>query len=257
MSAMITAFTRPVTAAIARCELTHLERTPIDLDIARAQHQSYERVLEDAGCVVQRIDANPEWADAVFIEDTAVVLDELAIIARPGAMSRRAETGGVERALSAHRTARRIEPPGTLDGGDVVCVGRHVLVGCSSRTNGNAIEQLRQMLRAYGYDVRPVAVRGCLHLKSAVTAVADDTLLVNRSWIPDAPLDGFDLIDIDPEEPFAANALRVANRLIHAARFPRTRERLERRRYDVISVDVSELAKAEAAVTCCNLLVPT
>src|SRR5919106_3707354 len=160
LTAVITALTRPVTAAIARCELTHLERSAIALDVARAQHQRYERALEDTGCVVQRIDADPEWADAVFIEDTAVVVGELAVIARPGAASRRAETESVERALAAHRTVKRIEAPGTLDGGDVLCVGRHVFVGCSTRTNGAAIEQLRHILRGVGYDVRPAAVTG-------------------------------------------------------------------------------------------------
>ena len=256
MSAMITAYTRPVTAAIGRCELTHLERSTIDVDLARAQHGTYERALEDTGCVVRRLDTDEEWADAVFIEDTAVVLGEVAIIARPGAPSRRAETGGVERALAAHRPVKRIEAPGTLDGGDVLCVGRRIFVGCSSRTSTPAIQQLQSLVRRFGYEVRPIAVRGCLHLKSAITAVADDTLLVNRAWIPDAPLDGFDLIDVDPEEPFAANALRIGDRLIHAAAFPRTHNRLERRGYAVMPVDVSELAKAEGAVTCCSLLVP-
>jgi dimethylargininase len=254
---MLTAFTRPVTAAIARCELTHLERIAIDLDVARAQHRSYERALEEAGCVVQRIDADPEWPDAVFIEDTAVVLDEVAIIARPGAASRRAEIDGVERALARYRTATRIEPPGTLDGGDVLCIGRQILVGCSTRTNPSAVARLGSLARGFGYQVRPIAVSGCLHLKSAVTAVTDDTLLVNREWIPDAGLDGFELIDVDPAEPFAANVLRAGDRLIHGAAFPRTRERLERRGHAVIPVELTELAKAEGAVTCCSLLVPT
>jgi dimethylargininase len=150
---------------------------------------------------------------------------------------------------------KRIEAPGTLDGGDVLRAGRHVLVGCSSRTNGAAIEQLRQILRGVGYEVRPIAVSGCLHLKSAVTAVANDTLLANRAWIPDADLNGFDLIDTHPDEPFAANVLRIGDRVIHAAGFPRTRERLEQRGYTVTSIDLSELAKAEGAVTCCSLLV--
>jgi len=256
MSAMITAFTRPVTETITRCELTHLDRSAIDVKVARAQHRNYERALEDAGCIVQRVDANPEWPDAVFIEDTAVVFDELAVVARPGAVSRRAETAEVERVLAAYRAVKRIDAPATLDGGDVLCVGRHVFVGCSGRTNGPAIEQLRQMVRGFGYDFRSVAVSGCLHLKSAITAVGEDTLLVNRSWVANADLGGFDLIDIDADEPFAANALRLGSRVIHAAAFPRTRERLERRGYEVIPVDLSELAKAEGAVTCCSLLVP-
>lgn len=253
---MLTALTRPVTAAIARCELTHLERIAIDVDVARAQHTGYERALEEAGCVVQRIEASQEWPDAVFIEDTAVVLDEVAIVARPGAASRRAEIDGVERALAERRTLKRIEAPGTLDGGDVLRVGRRIFVGCSSRTNAAGIAQLQSLTRGFGYEVRPIAVSGCLHLKSAVTATADDTLLVNRQWIPDADLDDFELIDVDPGESFAANVLRVDDRLIHAAAFPRTRERLEQRGYAVIPVELSELAKAEGAVTCCSLLVP-
>lgn len=256
MSAMLTALTRPVTAAIARCELTHLGRIAIDVDVARAQHRRYERALEEAGCVVQRIDANHEWPDAVFIEDTAVVLDEVAIIARPGAASRRAEIDDVERALADRRTLKRIEAPGTLDGGDVLRAGRYIFVGCSSRTNTAGIQQLQSLAHGFGYQVHPVAVTGCLHLKSAVTAVADDTLLLHRKWIPDADLDSFELIDVHPDEPFAANALRVGDRLIHAAAFPRTRERLEHRGYQVIPVELSELAKAEGAVTCCSLVVP-
>jgi dimethylargininase len=252
---MITAYTRPVTASIARCELTHLERSPIDLDLAREQHRHYERALEEAGCMVRRVDADPEWPDAVFIEDTAVVLDEVAIIARPGAVSRREETAGVERALAAHRTVKRIEAPGTLDGGDVLCVGRRILVGCSSRTNAAAIEQLGRLGRSHGYDVRQVPVTGCLHLKSAVTAVSDDTLLVNRRCVADAALSDFELIDVDPAEPLGANVLRIGDRLIYGAGFPGTRERLHGRGYEVIPVELSELAKAEGAVTCCSLLV--
>lgn len=250
------ALTRGVSPAIAHCELTHLERTPIDLDVARAQHRAYERALEDAGCTVCRLDDDREMPDAVFIEDTAVVFDELAIIARPGAPSRRGETAAVERALAAHRLVRHVEAPATLDGGDVVCTGRHVLVGRSSRTNAAGVDQLRRLVGDFGYDVQSVPVSGCLHLKSAATAVDTDVLLVHRAWISDAELAGFELIEVDPAEPLAANALRVDDRLIHAAAFPRTRERLERRGYSVGSVDVSELAKAEGAVTCCSILVP-
>jgi dimethylargininase len=253
---MLIALTRDVSPALAQCELTHLDRTPIDVELARMQHATYEGCLEEAGCVVWRLDGSVEMPDSVFIEDTAVVFDELAVIARPGAPSRRAELAAVADALARHRLVRKIEPPATLDGGDLLCVGRTVFAGLSTRTNAAGVEQLRHILCPFGYDVRATEVRGCLHLKSAVTAVAADVLLVHRPWIPTADLTGFDLLDVDPAEPFGANALRLGDRVIHAAAFPRTRERLETWGIRVESVDLSELAKAEGAVTCCSVLLP-
>lgn len=253
---MIIALTRDVSPAIAHCELTHLARTTIDPEIARAQHAAYEGCLEHAGCLVHRLDASPEMPDSVFIEDMAVVVDELALIARPGAASRRAEIPAVADAVARYRPVRHIEAPATLDGGDVLCVGRSVFVGRSARTNLAGVEQALRILCPLGYDVRTMEVRGCLHLKSAVTAVAEDALLVNPAWLPNADLAGFDLIDVDPTEPFSANALRLPDRVLHATAFPRTRERLERRGVRVSSVDLSELAKAEGAVTCCSILIP-
>ncbi|MGQ0715069.1 MAG: dimethylarginine dimethylaminohydrolase family protein [Gemmatimonadaceae bacterium] len=250
------ALTRGVSSAIARCELTHLERTPIDVAVARAQHSAYERALEAHGCTVLRLGEDADLPDSVFIEDTAVVFDELAVISRPGAASRRSETIAVEEKLAVHRPVRRIESPATLDGGDVVCAGRTAFVGTSTRTNAAAADQLQRLLSDFGYVVRAVPVQGCLHLKSALTAADDDVLLVNRPWIPDAGLTGFELVHVDAEEPFAANALRLGDRLIYAAAFPRTRERLEKKGYRVSTVELSELAKAEGAVTCCSLIIP-
>ena len=251
------ALTRDVSPAIARCELTHLERTPIDLSIARAQHEAYERCLASAGCVVQRLASSADMPDSVFIEDIAVVLDEIAVITRPGAESRRQETAAVADAVTRHRPVRRVEPPGTLDGGDVLVVGRTVFVGCSGRTNAAGLAQLRCSVRPLGYDVREIEVRGCLHLKSAVTAISDELVLVNRAWIPTADLDGFEVIEVHPEEPHGANTLRLPDRVIHDAAFPRTRERMEAVGVRVDAVDLSELAKAEGAVTCCSILIPT
>jgi dimethylargininase len=222
----IIALTRDVSPSIAHCELTFLERSPLDPAVARAQHDDYERCLAGAGCVVQRVGACPERPDSVFIEDIAVVFDELAIITRPGAESRRVETPAVAEAVAHYRPVRRIEPPGTLDGGDVLQVGRTVFVGSSSRTNAAGIAQLRCTLRPLGYDVRQIEVRGCLHLKSAVTAASHELLLVNRAWIPGAELTGFALVDVHPEEPDGANVLRLADRVLAAAAFPRTRQRL-------------------------------
>jgi dimethylargininase len=251
---MFTAITREISSAIARCELTHLAREPIDVARARRQHDAYEQRLTDAGYSVTRLAADAAIPDSVFVEDIAVVFDELAIVTRPGAESRRAETAAVADVLRSLRPLHRIDPPGTIDGGDVMTVGRHVFIGESLRTNAAAIAQMRAILAPHGFTVTGVAVRGCLHLKSAVTAIADDTLLINREWAPTEPFRTFHLLDVDPAEPMGANALRLHDRVVYPATFPRTRARLEDRGFRVVDVDVSEIAKAEGAVTCCSLI---
>jgi len=251
------AITRAVSPALASCELTHLERAPIDVERARQQHRAYEQALIAAGGMVQRLESGADMPDAVFIEDTAIVFDELALIARPGAASRRRETTAVVDALRPYRPLVQIEAPGTVDGGDVLVVGREVFVGLSTRTNNAAVEQIRATLEPRGYVVRAVTVRGALHLKSAVTALDDATLLVNAHWIDSDRFDRFTCIDVDPSEPSAANALRLTDRIIFPAAFPRTAKRLVERGYHLEIVDASELAKAEGAVTCCSLIVNT
>jgi dimethylargininase len=248
------ALTRPISPAIARCELTHLSRVPIDLDRARQQHEAYERALSDLGCRVQRVDAGDDLPDSVFIEDTAIVFDELAIVARPGAESRRLEASAVADALAPHRRLREIVAPGTVDGGDVLVSSRRVFVGSSARTNAYGIEQMRGLLAPFGYTVEPLAVTACLHLKSAVCAVAERTLLVNREWVDAARLDGFTLIDVDPSEPFAANALAIGGAVIFPREYSRTAARLRAHGLRVRAVPGSELAKAEGGVTCCSLV---
>ena len=252
---MLIALTRAVPPSIARCELTHLERQPIDVTRAAAQHAAYEAALAALGCAVRRLPAEPELPDSVFVEDAAVVTDEVAVIARPGAASRRAETGSVAAALQPYRPLRAIVPPGTLDGGDVLRVGRRVFVGRSARTNAEGALQLRRLLAPFGYAVECVEARGCLHLKTAVTAVADDLLLLNPSWVDAGALGGMRWMAVDPAEPYAANVLRIGDALVASAAFPRTRERLKALGLRVVSVNVSELAKAEAGVTCCSILV--
>ena len=249
------AITREISPAIADCELTHLARVPIDVDVARAQHRAYEQALAEAGYTIERLPADAEMPDAVFVEDVAVVFEALAIITRPGAETRRRETPAVAAALERYRPLHFIRAPATMDGGDVLRVGRHVFVGVSTRTNVEAVAQMRRILAPHGYIVCEVAVRGCLHLKSAVTALADDLLLVNERWAPPASFPEFDLVSVDPNEPSAANALRLDDRIIFPTAFPRTAARLEQRGLRVVFVDASELAKAEGAVTCCSLLV--
>jgi dimethylargininase len=245
------ALTRPVPASINRCELTHVDRSPIDVDLARAQHAAYERALESLGCTIERIEAADDMPDSVFVEDIAVVVDEVAVITRPGAESRRAEIAGVAAALRRHCDLQFIKEPATIDGGDVLRIGERVFVGLTARTNAEGVRQLREHLESYGYTVDGVPVRGALHLKTAVTQIGENALLINRQWVDG--FDGYECIEVHPEEPFAANALLVGSSLIYASAFPRTLERLKD--YNVRLVDASELAKAEGGVTCCSLLV--
>jgi dimethylargininase len=248
------ALTRTISPRIVECELTHLERTPIDVATARAQHAEYSRALVALGCAVDEVEPAPDHPDSVFIEDTAVVFDEIAVITRPGAESRRGETAAVERALAPLRPLAHITAPGTLDGGDVFVVGERVFAGRTGRTNDAGIAQLRALLAPHGYTVEALDVTGCLHLKTAVTAVDDRTVLLNPQWIDRRALAGLDVIEVDPAEPMGANIVRVGEALLYGASYPRTRARLEARGFRPRCVDASELAKAEGAVTCCSLV---
>jgi len=196
--------------------------------------------------------------DAVFVEDMAVVLDEVAVLARPGAASRRGEADGVAHVLARYRDMAGIDAPGTLDGGDVLCVGRRIFAGRSSRTNDAGIAQLRALVSVHGYDVDAVDVRGCLHLKSAVTALGESTLLGNSAWVDRRAFGGLEWIEVDPSEPRAANALRAGDGVIYPRAYARTaailRAHLVPQGVSLHLVDVSELAKAEGGVTCCSLI---
>lgn len=252
---MRTAIVREVSPSIALCELTHLERQPIDFARAAAQHDEYVRALDSLGCTVFRLPALDQHPDGVFVEDCAVVVDEIAVITRPGADSRLGETSSIAEALRPLRRLAFIESPATLDGGDVLRAGKLIRVGRTARTNDDGIAQLRTLLAPFGYDVGPAELTGCLHLKTAVTPVAADVLLINPAWVDRAQFPGFDYVDVDPAEPFASNALLVGDSVILSSAFPRTRARLEARGIRVVSVDATELAKAEGGVTCCSLLV--
>lgn len=248
------AVTRPVSPSLARCELTHLARTPIDVARAEQQHGAYERLLTSLGATLVRVAAAPESPDAVFIEDTAVVLDEIAVLTRPGAASRRGEPAAVESALAPYRPLRAMTAPGTLDGGDVLRLGRTLYVGRSTRTNDAGIDQLANLVSPFGYRVVPIAFQGCLHLKSAVTDVGEGLLLLNPTWVSPAVFAACEAVPVDEGEPHAANALRVGGAVVFPAEFPRTRDRLIARGLNVATTECGELAKAEGAVTCCSLV---
>jgi dimethylargininase len=250
------ALTRDVPPTIVNCELTHLKREPIDFERAVEQHQLYEKALIKAGCTIERLPSLPDLPDSVFVEDAAVVLPEVAIIARPGAESRRAEVPSVAEALRPHHPLAFIEAPGTLDGGDVLAIGSTIYVGESTRTNAEGIRQLAELASQFGYRVRPMRVSGCLHLKSAVTRVAEDVILMNSAWVDSSCFPGLRKLEVDPAEPFAANALLIGDSVIYSASHDQTRQRLEQSGIKVLSVETDELEKAEGAVTCCSIVIP-
>jgi len=251
---VLIAVTRPVSASLARCELTHLAREPIDVARAAAQHAAYERLLASLGAALVRAEAAPELPDAVFVEDMAVVLDEIAVMTRPGAASREAESPAVASVLASYRPLRAMTAPATLDGGDVQRLGRTLFVGRSGRTNEAGIAQLRGFVEPLGYRIVPVEFSGCLHLKSAVTAIAEDLLLMNPAWVRKDAFPGLDALFVDEREPWAGNALRIGETVVFPAQFPRTAERVAARGLRISPIDGTELAKAEGAVTCCSLI---
>ena len=248
------AITRRPSPLLEAGERTHVGRAPIDFATALTQHDAYRRTLEALGAKVIRLDDADEFPDGVFVEDTALVLDELAVLVRPGAESRRAEVAGIAAALAARRSLVRIEAPATIDGGDIVVVDENILVGRSARTNSDGIAALASLTGRHGYAVRGVRMRGCLHLKSGCTALPDGRLIVNRKWIEVSDLDGFDLVHVPDEEPWGGDVAFVGDRIVAAAAYPRTIDVLEGEGYAVQSVDVSEFAKAEGGVTCMSLI---
>jgi dimethylargininase len=252
---MTIAITRRVSPRFNECEITHIERAPIDVNTARVQHDAYTRLLAHLGCSVIELPAEPDLPDSVFVEDTAFILPEVAVITRPGADSRKPEVETILPALAPHRPLVRLSAPASLDGGDALVVGKEIFIGLSTRSNNESVKQLNAMLGSLGYTVRGVKMNDCLHLKTAVTRVDDATLLINPNWVDASNFPGFDLIEVDASEPFAANCLPVRRSIVYPTTFPKTRAKLEQRGYAIAAVDLSELAKAEGAVTCCSLIV--
>jgi dimethylargininase len=251
---MLTAITRAVSPAIVHCELTFLDRHPIDLAKARRQHRVYQRVLEKLGARVITLPEEPSLPDSMFVEDPAIVLDELAVILPLGTPSRQPEAASLAQALSPFRKLAYISAPGSMEGGDILRIGRKLYAGLSTRTNAEGLRQLARILQPHKYEVIGVPVTGCLHLKSAVTYIGRNTLLANRSWFDPRPLAGYDWIRVAPEESQAANALALADTVVFPASFPETRARLEAAGFHVTPVDISELQKAESGLTCSSLL---
>ncbi len=250
-----TALTRAVSPKLAGCELTHLERQPIDIDKAIKQHHNYEKALKRLGYSVKRIPPAPELPDGVFVEDTAVVFPEMAIITRPGAPSRRPETDSMAAVLKEYRELRFITSPGTVDGGDVFTLGKRVYIGLSTRTNEEGIKQFKKHLEPFGYKTDAIKVTGCLHLKTAVAHVEDNLLYINPNWLSPEHFDGYHCEPVHPSEPYGANIIQKNNIALCPAAFPHSIEWLDSKGYNVIFLDQSEMAKAEAGLTCSSVLI--
>lgn len=248
------AITRKLSSSLERCELSYLPRVPIDMRLAVEQHQAYEDTLASLGCRVHSLAAEPQLPDSVFVEDVAIVLDELAVITRPGAQSRRRETDSAASALAEFRECVNIQAPATLDGGDVLRLGRTLYVGASGRSNAEGIAQLSRLLLPYGYRIETVPLHGCLHLKSAVTQVAPDCLLVNPDRVDARHFPDMRILTVAASEPQAANALMLGGVLIYPESVPRTREKLETHGIRIRRINMSETEKAEGGLTCCSLI---
>ncbi len=253
---MTLAITRNVSPRFNDCEITHIDRNPIDVEVARAQHHEYVQALKKLGCDVIELPAESDLPDSVFVEDAAFILPEVAVITRPGADSRKPETESIIRALAPHIRLVRVREPATIDGGDVLVLGKYIYVGLSTRSNQEAVDQLNDLLGEYGYTVTGVQMHDCLHLKTAVTRLGDSVLLINPKWVDTHHFGNFNWIEVDPSEPFAANCLPIAGSVIYPTAFPKTCAKLENAGYHLTTIDVSELAKAEGAVTCCSLILP-
>jgi dimethylargininase len=252
-----TAITRAPGTSLARCELTYLERRSIDIDRALDQHRRYREILRSLGVTVVSLPAADSLPDACFVEDTALVLDEVAILANPGAESRRGEIDAIASALAPYRRSERVESPATFDGGDVLRIGRTIYVGLASRlarTNDAGVEAIRRIAAPLGYDVRAVPFHGCLHLQSAVTQVGPSTVILNPDWIDAAAFMPFTVVRVADGEPHGANTLRVGETVLMPMSAPSTAARLRLLDYHVECLDISEFEKAEAGVTCLSIL---
>jgi dimethylargininase len=249
---VLTAITRAVSPAMNRCELAFLERQEIDIALAMRQHRKYEAALESLGVRVISLPAELDLPDSVFVEDPAVVVDEVAVVARMGAESRRREAETLAKSLEPFRPLWRMHEPAMLEGGDVFRIGRTVFAGLSQRTNEEGIRQLGAALQPFGYSVQPVEVRGCLHLKSGACYLGDSAILVNREWVDAEAFRDFRLVNV--VEPRAADVLTIGDTVLMPDCYPETRRVIERQGWTVRPLDVSELMKAEAGVTCMSVI---
>ncbi len=252
---MAIAFVRRPASSLVHCEVTHVAREEIDLPSAFRQHQEYRQAIQNGGVTVESLPPEESFPDGACIEDNAIILPELAVIASMGTASRQSEPALLVSVLSRHRRLVDVSPPATIEGGDVFRIGKTLYVGASSRTNRAGVNALRDVVEPLGYGVVLLPIRGCLHLKTACTPLDDDTLLVNPDWLDGDALKTFRLVSIPSEEPFAANVLRLPAGILGNAAYPRTLDRIQAHGYPVTGVELTEFSKAEAGPTCLSLIV--
>ncbi len=241
--------------SIVNCELTHMSRVPIDFEELKKQHANYGETLRKLGLQVDVLPVLEDFPDSVFVEDTAVVLDEAAILTRPGALSRRSEPEAMHPFLVKYRrNIFQLIEPAILDGGDVLTVDKTIFVGLTSRTNELGAKQLQFFTTPYGYRVVTIPVTKCLHLRTALAYLGKKTMLLNPEWIDETYLKDFKLLRISQDEPFGANALKIGSKLVYNSDHPKTLQRLRDQGFDVEAIRITELAKAEAGLTCLSLV---
>jgi dimethylargininase len=250
------ALVRAVSPRLVDAELTFLDRDPVDVERAAAQHAGYVDLLRTLGHEVVEVPAAPEHPDGTFVEDTAVVVDDLAVLTRPGVQSRRGEVASIAPVLRALglRTVE-IASPGTVDGGDVLQVGRTVFVGLGGRTNQAGAAQLAEALRPLGRTVVTVPVTGCLHLKSGATALPDGTVVAVTGWLDTSRFTDAGLEVVEAPEPAGADLLLSGDRVVLSAAAPETARLVRSRGFEAHPAAIDELEKAECGVTCLSVLV--
>jgi dimethylargininase len=242
---------RAVSPRLAEAELTFLQREPIDPDRAAAQHRDYVDLLRRLGHRIIPLPAAPEHPDGTFVEDAVVVVDDVAVLTRPGAQSRRGEVASMATAVrSLGLRTREVAEPATLDGGDVLQVGSRVFVGTGGRTSPDAVDQLRSLLLPLGRTVVPVPVTGCLHLKTGATALPDGTVIAVAGWLDTAAFTDEGLRVVDAPEASGADLLLSGGPVVLSAAAPGTAQLVRSLGFAAYPADIDELEKAECGSTC-------
>ena len=248
------ALTRGVSDSISACELTYRYRESIDFEKARRQLESYCELLRRWGVELVPVPASRSYPDCCFVQDTAVVLDELCVMASMGAPTRRGEGSEVERFMSQFRKIERLRLPATLDGGDVVQVGKRLFVGLSTRTNARGIAALGEIAEPYGYIVIPVTVNGGLHLTTGCGVINDETVLLNPRWVDPRPFKDLRQLHVPEAEPWAANTIRIEDAVCLEQGAPRTLDMVQPYAGGIDTLDISEFRKAEGSLSCLSLI---
>lgn len=224
-----------------------------DYDLMLEQHRAYVNLLESLGIEVVVLEPLEKYPDAHFVEDTAVITPQMAVITNPGAESRKGEQQTVEPVLAKYREIKHIEAPGTVDGGDVLMVENHFFIGISDRTNKNGAFQLQKILKKKGHTCEYVNVGSGLHLKSSVNFVAAKTLILTEEFSCFDQFDGYHKIVVDSSEAYAANTLFINDNLIMPSGFHKTRQKLEKLNLPIYELEMSEARKMDGGLTCLSL----